>query len=240
MRATNAINRGVAQVDIARSHVDLSAQHPGAIDKLTCAHALKQIKVFSFRALAVWAGFARMSKRATIFAHFLSTEIIHVSLALLDQFDCIAVKLFEVIRCPSHLTLPLKAQPLNVPLNSACIFLAFLFGICVVKAQIAVALIVECQTKIQANRLGMTNMQISIRLRWEACDNIGMFTTRQIGLNNIADEVGDGCLCVAAHYFDGSFKARAMILPENLLAQTDEARMTLSADTISCEKNGQI
>jgi hypothetical protein len=67
-----------------------------------------------------------------------------------------------------------------------------------------------------------------------------MLTTRQIGLNNIADEVGDGCLCVAAHYFDGSFKTRALILPENLLAQTDEARMTLSADTISCEKNGQI
>jgi hypothetical protein len=27
-----------------------------------------------------------------------------------------------------------------------------------------------------------------------------MFTARQIGLNNIADEVGNGCLCVAAHY----------------------------------------
>jgi hypothetical protein len=45
---------------------------------------------------------------------------------------------------------------------------------------------------------------------------------------------------VVAHYFDGSFKARAMILPENLLAQTDEARMTLPADMRSCVKNGQI
>jgi hypothetical protein len=40
--------------------------------------------------------------------------------------------------------------------------------------------------------------------------------------------------------FDGSFRARVTILPENLLTKTNEARMTLSADTISCEKNGQF
>lgn len=60
---------------------------------------------------------------------------------------------------------PVKAEPLNVCLNCIDILLLFAGGIGVIESQMAAACIVAGQTKIQANRFGMTKMQVAIGLR---------------------------------------------------------------------------
>ena len=62
----DAIEHGVAQIDVARGHVDLGAQHAGAVRKLAGLHAAKQIEVFLHRAVAeraVLAGFGQRAAR---------------------------------------------------------------------------------------------------------------------------------------------------------------------------------
>ena len=65
----DAVHHRVAQIDVARSHVDLGAQHPRAVCKLTGAHAAEQIEVFLDAPLAERAVLARLGQRAARGAH---------------------------------------------------------------------------------------------------------------------------------------------------------------------------
>ena len=42
----DAVDHRVAHVDVGRCHVNLCPQRPGAVRKLPCPHARKQIKIF--------------------------------------------------------------------------------------------------------------------------------------------------------------------------------------------------
>ena len=60
----DAIEHGVAQVDVAGGHVDLGAQHARAVRKLTRLHAAEQVEVFLHRAVAKRAVLAGLGERA--------------------------------------------------------------------------------------------------------------------------------------------------------------------------------
>ena len=63
-----------------------------------------------------------------------------------------------------QLLVPLKAQPVDILLDGADEFFILLGGVGIVVAQIAFALILLRQGKIQANGLGMADMQIAVGL----------------------------------------------------------------------------
>ena len=48
----DAVEHGVAQVDVAGGHVDLGAQHARAVRKFAGLHAAEQVEVFVHRAVA--------------------------------------------------------------------------------------------------------------------------------------------------------------------------------------------
>ena len=60
----DAVEHRVAQIDVARRHVDLGAQHARAVGKFAGAHAAEQIEVFLDAALAERAVLARLGQRA--------------------------------------------------------------------------------------------------------------------------------------------------------------------------------
>jgi len=63
--------------------------------------------------------------------------------------------------------LPVEAQPPNILHDGINIFLLFPGGIGVVETQVTEAVVIVGQTKIQAYRLGMSYMQISVWFRGE-------------------------------------------------------------------------
>ena len=72
----------IAQVDVARGHVDLRAQHARAVRELAGAHALEQVEVLLGRAVAPGAVRARLGERAAVLADLLGAEVVDVGLAL--------------------------------------------------------------------------------------------------------------------------------------------------------------
>src|SRR5205823_13758222 len=66
----------------------------------------------------------------------------------------------------------------------------FLGRIGVVHPNVAEAVELVCDPEVQADRLGMTDMKITVRLWWKAGDNPGVFPGSQILRHNVADEVG--------------------------------------------------
>ena len=106
----------------------------------------------------------------------------------------------------------IRDRPLNGLDDCVDVFLLFLFGICVIEAQMAYAVVVLRQTEIHANRLGVTNMQVAVgfgrKARANAC-RVGLArlldggrtglacptlmlesACAQIGLDDVAQEVG--------------------------------------------------
>ena len=95
---------------------------------------------------------------------------------------------------------PVKAQPLHAVDNGVDIFLIFFGRIRIVKAQMTAAAIVARQTKIEANRFGMADVQIAVGLGRETRDHGGqslavmvgaasVFAAMRIGIDNAAQEV---------------------------------------------------
>ena len=63
---------------------------------------------------------------------------------------------------------PLESQPLDVVLYTFDVFGILLRGVRIVKAQVALATILLCQPKIDGNGLGVADVQVAVRLGWEA------------------------------------------------------------------------
>ena len=80
-----------------------------------------------------------------------------------NQLQSPIVKLTKVIRGIEKI-IPLETQPSDVSLNRVDVLLAFFARIGVIETQIAFATVSFCQTKVQANALGMSDVKIAIGL----------------------------------------------------------------------------
>ncbi len=84
---------------------------------------------------------------------------------------------------------PVEAEPAHITLDGVDIFLLFLGRIGVVEAQIAAPAEFLGHAEIEADRLGVTYMQVAVRLGRKARNNRGASPRFQIGAHDVPDEV---------------------------------------------------
>ena len=187
----DAVHHRVAQVDVGRTHVDLGAQHSGAIGKFSVAHPPEQVEILLHRAVAVGTVFARAGESAAVFADLVGAKVVHISFAGLNQLHCVVVELAEIIRGEKQPVFPVEAQPLHISHDRFDI-LHLLFGrIGVVETQVAFAAVFLGQAEVQADRLGVADMQIAVRLRRKAGVHPALvLAAAQVFLDDGADKVG--------------------------------------------------
>ena len=198
MGVTDAVQDRVAQVHVRRSHVDLRPQRTGAVGEFAGLHACEQIQVLGDRTLAERAVLARFGQAAAILARLLGRQVADVGLARLDQVNGPCMQLVEIVGGIALFTGPLKAQPLHVALDRVDVFLVFLGRVGVVETQVAYAAEFLGQAEVQADRLGMANVQVAVGLGRKARDDAGMLARIQVGLDDRAEKIGgDGSLRLA-------------------------------------------
>ena len=187
----DAVHDGVAQVEVGRGHVDLRAQRACAVRKLASAHAGKQIEVLLDRAVAVRAFVPRLGERAATFADLVGRQVVHVGFAILDEPHGPRVELLEVIGGEVQVRAPVEAKPAHV-VHDGLDVLGFLFGrVGVIKTQVAAAAVLGGDAEVQADGLGVADVQIAVWLRWKARDDApAPFIRRHILGDDGADEVG--------------------------------------------------
>ncbi len=157
--------------------------------KFARAHAAEQIEVFLHAALAERAVPARLGQRAARGAHLVLALIVDIGLAGADQNFRPVVELFEIIRGVIKILAPIEAEPAHVGLDGIDIFLLLLGRIGIVEAQIAVAAEFLGDAEIEANRLGVADMEIAVRLGRKARDDGFMPARREIGAHDVADKI---------------------------------------------------
>jgi hypothetical protein len=179
----DAIHHRIAHVHVWRSHVDLRAQCPRSVGKFSRAHSLEQIQIFFPRPVPVRTLFSGLRQRAAILPHLFCRQIVHVRLARLDQLHSPLIELIEIVRRVEQ-PFPLEAEPLHVRHDRIDVFGFFLLRVRVIKTQVRVPAELIRQSEVQADRLGVSDVKISIGLRWEPC----LHTTRILVGVQILDE----------------------------------------------------
>ena len=185
----NAVENRIAQVDIPRAHIDFRAQHAGAVRKFSPSHATEEVKVFAGEAVAVWAVAAGLGQCAARGSDLLRALIVDISKAALDQVFGPFIELIEVIRGMIQVRPPIKAEPAHVALDRVDIGLLLLDRIGVVKTQMAAAAEFLGDPEIEADRLGVTDMQIPVRLRRKPSHDLRMPPGREIRGDDVANKI---------------------------------------------------
>jgi hypothetical protein len=135
------------------------------------AHAREEVDALLGRPVAPRAVAAGLGERAAVLADLVGREVVHVGLAGLDEVDRPLVELLEVVRRVVEVLAPVEPQPADVGLDGVDELLLFLHRVGVVEAQVAAAAELAGDAEVEADRLGVADVQVAVRLRGEAGDD---------------------------------------------------------------------
>ena len=116
----------------------------------------------------------------------------HVGLAQLDQPDGVGVHPREVVGRLVVVLAPVEAEPAHILGDGVDELLLFLGGVGVVEAQVAASAEFFRHAEIEADRLGVADMQVAVRLRRETRDDLGVALFGDVAGDDIADEIARG------------------------------------------------
>ncbi len=194
-----------------------------AVGKLTLAHAVEQVEVFFDRAATIRAVLARLGQSAALLADLIRREVAHEGFAFLNELYGPCVELIEIIGSVKQAVFEIAAQPADV-FNDRIDVLGFFLGrIGIVEAQVAFAAELARQAEVDRNRLGVADMQISVRLGRETRVHAALILFGlQIVEDDVPDEVG----------LNGRARCRIVFWRSHLLAIPQHLQRV--ADSFEC------
>jgi hypothetical protein len=120
----------------------------------------------------------------------MGAQIVNVGLLLLDEHDGIFIELIKIVRCIIQPIAPIEPEPSDVLHDGIYIFNILLARISVIESQIAEAFIFSGESKVEADGLGMSDMEVTIRLRGEPCmDAAFVFVVLHVFGHDIVDKI---------------------------------------------------
>ena len=187
----DAVEHGVAHIEVAGCEVDLRAQGVLALRELAGAHTRKEVEALLDRTVAPRADGGGVHVSAVL-AELLRRQLAHIGKPFLNELDGVFIVLLEVVRAEEKPVTPVKAEPVDVLLNGLDKLVVLLRRVRVVHAQIADAAEFLGRAEINAQRLAVTDVQVAVRLRREAgVDSLAGETAarREIGFDKGFDKV---------------------------------------------------
>ena len=144
-RVHDAVHHRIAHIQVGMAHINLGTQGFRPVGKLARTHPPEQIEVLFHRPISVRAVLPRRSDNlvsvvdclATVLADLLRGQVINVRFALFDQVFGPRVQLLEIVGRVVFAVLPIVAEPVDVLLDRVDVLDFFLFGVGVVKPQVA-------------------------------------------------------------------------------------------------------
>ena len=177
----NAVHHRIAHVQVGRRHIDFGAQHARAVGKFTRLHPFEQVQVFLDASIAVRARFPGFRQGAPVLTNLIGRLIVHIRFAGFDQLDGPCIHAVEIIGSVIQVRFPIETQPAYAVLDGVDIFLLLLRRVRVVEPQIACAAEFPGDPEIDADRLGVADVQIAVGLRRKARDDLRKSAFRQVG-----------------------------------------------------------
>ena len=180
---------GIAHVEVRRIHVDLGLESARAVGELAGLHAPKEVEVLLNGAIAVGAFLAALEV-AAVLGGLLGRQVADVGLAVLDELLGPLVELIEIVGGVELAVLPVGAEPAHVLADGIDVLLLLLGGVGVVEAQVELAAVLLGEAVVEADRLGVADVQIAVRLRRKArMDAAAESAGPVVFLDDLLDEI---------------------------------------------------
>ena len=196
VRVMDAIDDGVAHIEVAAGKVDFCAQRHCTVGEFSRFHASKERKTFLDGTVAIGAD-RRVGQITAVVMHFIGRQFTDIGEPFFDQSDREVIHRIKIVGRIIEPIAPVKAQPVDVFLDGIDIFGVLFGGVGIVHAQVADAAVFQRRTEVDAQRLGMSYMQIAVRLRRETRVHgltVAAASLGQFFVNDRVDKVGCGCL----------------------------------------------
>jgi len=155
--------------------------------------AFEEVQVFFDGTIAKRTFFAGLGQCAAVFSDLVGREIIDISLSGFDQLHRPLIELVEIVGGVIQ-SLPLEAEPLHVLHDRVDVLGLFLFGVRVIETQVGVSTEFVGEPEVEADRLGVADVKVSVRLGWEARLYTSFVLVRlQVFNELIADKIRRHC-----------------------------------------------
>jgi hypothetical protein len=161
----DAIHHGITHIQVGRCHIDFCPEHTRAVLEFTCTHMLEQVQIFLHGPVAKGTVLSRPGQGAPVFTDFPSTQVVNVGLPLLDELYGVPIELIKIVGGIIEPVAPIKPKPSDILHDGIYIFNVLLARIGVIKSQIADAPVFRRQAEIEADGLGVSDMEITVGLR---------------------------------------------------------------------------
>ena len=185
----DAVEHGIAKVDVSRGHVDARAQDPRAFGELARAHAPEQVEILLDGAPAPGAFRAGLGQGSARRADLVRGKVVDIGVAVPDQVLGPLVEPLEIVRGVARFAVPFESEPAHVLQYGVDVFLALAQWVGVVEPEVAAPAELRRHAEIDADRLGVADMEMAVGLGRKARDDGAMAARRQILANPLADEV---------------------------------------------------
>ena len=190
-RVADPVDRRIAHVDVGAREVDLEPQHVRAVRKLAGLHPPEEIEILGDAAASVDARPARLGQRAAKRAHLRRGRAVHVGEVVLDEPLGEIVELVVVVGRVIAMRAPVETEPAHRFGDRRLELDVFRRRVGVVEAEVAAAAVLRGQAEIQDDGLGVSVVQITVRLGRKARDHLAAVFARSVVLGDDgAQEIG--------------------------------------------------
>jgi hypothetical protein len=165
----------------------------GAVGKLPGPHPGEEVQVLGNGAAAPRALPARLGEGAPVLPHLVGRQVADVGLAVLDEPPGEVVEGLEVVGGEEEAVVPVEAEPADVVLDGLDEFQGFALRVRVVHPEVAGAAVLGGDAEIKAHALGVTDVDVSVRLRGKARGDAAFVRARPVVVvDDVPDEIGGG------------------------------------------------
>jgi len=105
-----------------------------------------------------------LGERAAVFAHLVGGQRVHVSKSMLDEGLGEPVQPVEIVRMRNRHAGPSRIQPFQPSEDGIDVLGVFRDRISIVETHVAAAAVLERQSEVQADGLGVAEMQVAVGL----------------------------------------------------------------------------
>ena len=188
-RVDDPVEHRIAEVDVGRRHVELRPQHARAVGELAGAHAREEVEVLGHRSAPVRRIRAGRGQRPSRLADLLGRQVVDIGEAVPDEVDGPMRRAARSSPTRGTGCRPSRSRASGRPPRSRRGTPAPPCRVRVVEAEVAVAAEFLRQAEVETDRLGVPDVEVAVGLRREARHGGRDPSGREVGRDDIADEV---------------------------------------------------
>ncbi len=158
---SDAVDNGVAHIEIAGSKVYLCAESVASFGELAVFHALKKVQAF-FNGTVTPGTDGRFAYITAVCLEFLGSELADIGQPFFYQLNSVFICFGEIVGAIEETVIPVETEPVDIFLNGIHVFGIFLCGVGIIHTEVADTAVFFGCAKVYAKSFAVTDVKVAV------------------------------------------------------------------------------